>query len=597
MPLTIPCEFQPFLHDGDNAITATDTCSLAYDSQFIFTSPNMTFVPQLYDNPSNIMQVRADGKFWVMDPFQWPQMYADAYTWSFTILQHEFHEPGTDLWYAWWLPANKCVGSYKLFREHKQDVVVGWVTGLRSVFERFKETLAWQDIVMILAKFQRRFLEIWSMVDYLKIFELRLKFEDKEHVVNKTWMGCFTKDSAIALRLHKAGVPVWLIQDVRLVNNKINICQVVPFTPADLVFGMYLHLIKNFAQPFNIQYKGPSDHQCQAAVHQPYLTFEEIPIDQTEVNHLAVSRELSLGKAPAKKMNKSTTYEPTALCQNQSQVGHDKWADVVHPFMPSINTFFASAMSQAEKDLSWVKPTHTRMDEGYRLPNPGLFFNILSLQSLKKYLANWLACHESWLKHVYVSPPSPLPQSQNWRDLLIMQPTPQPLSSSGQMPSGKTGKSKAKLGSFFRDELSLLCQFWTGSQILQWRGQKIEAAMLENLLHHLIQEIIYEICEQSFRYDLLELDECLARHMQWDQEHSLTMWDKDFLTQNDGLNAESFQDALAFFEKFHQVLIAWEGAPQDLKQPFTKLMPKGEKWQCMKQCCPPVVPHMLYVGA
>ncbi|KAG1784801.1 uncharacterized protein HD556DRAFT_1461353 [Suillus plorans] len=657
MPLTIPREFQPFLRDGDNAITATDARSLAYDGQFVFTSPNMTFVPQLYDNPSNIVQARADGKFWAMDPFQWPQMYADAYTWSFTIPRREFHEPGTDLWYAWWSPvfsddfeplspghvfgklksthcehlfrlyerANKRVGSYKLFREHKQDAVVGWVTGLRSVYERFKETLAWRDIVMILAEFQRRFLEIWSMVDYLEIFEPRLKFEDKEHGVNKTWMGCFTKDSAIALRLHKAGVPVWLIRDVRLVDNKINIRQVVPFTPADLVFGMYLHPIKNFAQPFDIRYKGPSDHQRQAAVRQPYLTFEEIPVDQTEVNCLAVSREPSSGKAPAKKMNKSTTYEPTALRQNQSQVGRDKWADVVHPSMPSINTFFASAMSQAEKDSSRVKPTHARMDEGYRLPNPGLFVNILSSQSLKKYLANWLACRESWLKHVYVSPPSPLPRSQNWRDLLIMQPTPQPSSSSGQMPSGKTGKSKAKLGSFFGDELSLLRQFWAGSQILQWRGQKIEAATLENPPHRLVQEIIYEICEQSFRYDLLELDERLARHMRRDREarkcrmdllrgifpqHSLTMWDKDFSTRNDGLNAESFQDALAFFEKFRQVLIAWEGAPQDLKQPFTESMPEGEKWQRMKQCAlfyvqsfydntgrPPVVPHMLYVGA
>ncbi|KAG2752741.1 hypothetical protein P692DRAFT_20871069 [Suillus brevipes Sb2] len=207
-----------------------------------------------------------------------------------------------------------------------------------------------------------------------------------------------------------------------------------------------------------------------------------------------------------------------------------------------------------------------------------------------------------------MSPPSLLPRSQNWRDLLITQPTtPQPSSSSGQMPSGKTGKSKAKLDLFFGDELSLL-----------------RHNTRESLPHCLIQQIIYEICEQSFRYDLLELDEHLAGHMQLDREakkhhmellrgifpqHALSMWDKDFSTWNDGLNAESFQDALPYFENFRQVLIAWDGAPQDLKQPFTESMPEEEKWQRMKQCAlfyvqsfydntgrPPVVPNILYAG-
>ncbi|KAG1859544.1 hypothetical protein DFJ58DRAFT_726266 [Suillus subalutaceus] len=471
---------------------------------------------------------------------------------------------------------------------------------------------AWRDIVMILAKFQRRFLEIWSMMYYLEIFELRLKFEDRVHGVNKTWMGCFTTDSTIALRLHKAGVPVWLIQDVRLVNDNINIHQVVPFTLADLVFGMYLHPIKNFAQPFDIRHKGP-----------------KISIDHTKVNHFAASREPSLGKAPTRTMKTnfglpflSNDYldEPTALRQNQSQVGRDKWCDVAHLFMPDINTFFASAMSHAEKDLSHVKPTRAIMDEGYRLPDPGLFVNVLSSQSLKKYFTNWLACRESWLKHVYMLPPSPLPWSQSWHDLLIMQPTPQPSSSSGQMPSGKTGKSKAKLNVFFGDALSLLCQFWTGSHRCCNGGVRKSKQQCLRIRRIILFNRSY--CKQSFRYDLLELDEHLAGHMWLDQEakkhrmellrgifpqHALTMWDKDFSTRNDGLNAESFHDALPYFENFCQVLITWDGAPQDLKQPFTKSMPEGEKWQCIKQCAlfyvqsfynntghPPMVPHILY---
>ncbi|KAG2109830.1 uncharacterized protein F5147DRAFT_652024 [Suillus discolor] len=56
--LTIPHEFKPFLREGDCAITATDAYSLAYNGQLVFTSPNMSFIPKLYNNPSNIMQAR-----------------------------------------------------------------------------------------------------------------------------------------------------------------------------------------------------------------------------------------------------------------------------------------------------------------------------------------------------------------------------------------------------------------------------------------------------------------------------------------------------------------------------------------------------------
>jgi hypothetical protein len=189
------------------------------------------------------------------------------------------------------------------------------------------------------------------------------------------------------------------------------------------------------------------------------------------------------------------------------------------------------------------------------------------------------------------------------------------------MPSGKTGKSKAKLDLFFGDELSLLRQFWTGSQMSQWRGQKIEAATLENpcrivSFNRSYTRFASKASDTTFwnlMNILLVICGCIGRRrsVAWScsVEFFLSMWDKDFSTWNDGLNAESFQDALPYFENFRQVLIAWDGAPQDLKQPFTESMPEGEKWQRMKQCAlfyvqsfydntgrPPVVPNILYAG-
>ncbi|KAG2158536.1 uncharacterized protein EDB93DRAFT_1076436, partial [Suillus bovinus] len=91
--------------------------------------------------------------------------------------------------------------------------------------------MAWRDIVMVIAEYQRRFLNIWALLDYYKIIEPRMRFVDTTHNVNSKWMGCFTQDVAIATKVHAAGVPVWLIHDARLIQSNINIIKVVSFTP------------------------------------------------------------------------------------------------------------------------------------------------------------------------------------------------------------------------------------------------------------------------------------------------------------------------------------------------------------------------------
>ncbi|KAG1745670.1 hypothetical protein EDB19DRAFT_1632191, partial [Suillus lakei] len=91
--------------------------------------------------------------------------------------------------------------------------------------------MAWRDIVIIVAEYQRRFLDIWAVLDYYEIIEPRMRFVDTTHKVDPKWMGCFTEDVAIATKVHAAGVPVWLIRDARLVNSNMNIIKVVSFTP------------------------------------------------------------------------------------------------------------------------------------------------------------------------------------------------------------------------------------------------------------------------------------------------------------------------------------------------------------------------------
>jgi hypothetical protein len=421
----------------------------------------------------------------------------------------------------------------------------------------------------------------------------------------------------------------------------MNIIKVVSFTPPDdLVIGMYHDPIKLFAQPFDIITRGPNNRQRHEAARQPYSNFEKLPVPKPQVEQL-VTRESLVGKARADKgkakMNakpapcKFSILIPWLLClinlsdnataprQNKVVSGRDKWSDIDHPFMPPMNSFFKIALEEAKKEFLRIKHPRYKMDDGYSLPDPGLFVNVLSPQSLVKYLANWLTCRPSWIEHVYDERPRPLPRAQSWRDFLISQHAQDP---SNMQTSGKTSKSKAATALLFQKEVPVLRALWAAPTNVHWRGKDIAISTLDNPPTDLARQIVYEICEQSFRYELLDLDEHLGREARKDKEarkermellrsifpsKSLKVWNRDLPQENDGLNAPSFAAALPYFESFHKVLSTWEHFPESLKQPFDATGREHNIWMGMKECClfyvqsyfdntgrPPIVPHLLY---
>ncbi|KAG1863190.1 hypothetical protein DFJ58DRAFT_656589, partial [Suillus subalutaceus] len=153
----------------------------------------------------------------------------------------------------------------------------------------------------------------------------------------------------------------------------------------------------------------------------------------------------------------------------------------------------------------------------------------------------------------------------------------------------------------------------------------VTISTLDNLPADLARQIMYKICKQSFRYELLGLDEHLGREACKDKEarkermdllrsifpsKSLKVWNRDLPKENNGLNAPSFDAALPYFESFHKVLSTWEHFPESLKQPLDTTGHEHDIWNGMKECClfyvqsyfnntgrPPIVPHLLYLVA
>ncbi|KAG1844543.1 hypothetical protein DFJ58DRAFT_844036 [Suillus subalutaceus] len=606
--MSIPV-FKPFMHDGDRYLTATDAFCVATYGHQVITTPNMKLIPQPFNNESDIIQARTD---------------------VFAIPRQEAYADDSSMMYAWFRPTFASdftpISPGNLFGQLKTDIVghlkrlykkantaVGWAHAMRAVYERFQQAMAWHDIVIIVAEYQRWFLDIWAVIDYYEIYQA-------SHAIRRH----YAQDVAITTKVHAAGVPVWLIRDARLVNANMNIVKVVSFTPPDdLVIGMYHDPVKLFAQPFDIINRGPNNRKRHEAARQPYSNFEKLPVSTPQVEQM-VTRESLVGRArvdkgKAKMSAKPAPYNATAPRQNKAVSGRDKWSDIDHPYMPPMNSFFKIALEDANKDIIRIKHPRDKMDDGYSLPDPGLFVNVLSPQSLVKYLANWLACRPTWIERVYDERPRPLPRAQNWRDFLISQHAQEP---SNTRTSGKTSKSKAATALLFQKEVPVLRALWAGPTNVHWRGKDIAISTLDNPPADLARQIVYEICEQSFRYELLDLDEHLGRDARKDKEarkermellrsifpsKSLKVWNRDLPQENDGLNAPSFDAALPYFESFRKVLSAWEHFPESLKQPFDATGREHNIWKGMKECClfyvqsyfdntgrPPVVPHLLY---
>jgi hypothetical protein len=160
-----------------------------------------------------------------------------------------------------------------------------------------------------------------------------------------------------------------------------------------------------------------------------------------------------------------------------------------------MNSFFKIVLEQAKKESLHIKHPRYKMDDGYLLPDPGLFVNVLSPQSLVKYLANWLTCCPSWIEHVYDERPQPLPHAQSWHNFLISQHA-QDLSN--MQTSGKTSKLKAVTALLFQKEVPVLWALWAAPTNVHWCGKDIAISTLDNPPTDLARQIVYEICEQIF---------------------------------------------------------------------------------------------------
>jgi hypothetical protein len=288
------------LRTGD--LTALDAAALARLGSWIITTPNTPWVPKPFME-KEALQMRADGRFGYIDPYQWPQLWSEQYPWSVAIPSKNYYSSPSPIAWAWYTPRYE---DFVLQKDSgKGNLNRTTIAGLRGLLEviqsRFKSYqrahlprgsltraegvhstlkklwniielshLSWRDTVVHVGDYERVFLELYAIMDYDQLILDRLRMQsgaatdsDPGH---PRWLGGFTKAPLMAEQLFAAGVPVWLIRDEAEVSEKIIVQDIVDaWDPTDIVVHHYVDPVGQFAWPFDIVYKGQAGDETMHA--------------------------------------------------------------------------------------------------------------------------------------------------------------------------------------------------------------------------------------------------------------------------------------------------------------------------------------------
>lgn len=199
--------------------------------------------------------------------------------------------------------------------------------------------------------------------------------------------------------------------------------------------------------------------------------------------------------------------------------GRNKFADLSSPIVPPAIPVWQDALSSVDiNPVNIVYKTRPH-NSGYVFPDPGLFVGASNAERQAKYLYHWIQ-HRMEMIYRLTSAQSSARSipSQLWRDLLNFGAE----ASVGEAHT-KAAKHHQQIIEMFGDCVAAdRVEVSTNipSSEPSWRDQQISAGILPT--EAIAQEILWELSELNFRFELLALD-----------QRASTVIDEDYATRQD----------------------------------------------------------------
>ncbi|KAK0448909.1 uncharacterized protein EV420DRAFT_1647187 [Desarmillaria tabescens] len=383
-------------------------------------------------------------------------------------------------------------------------------------------------IQVLVATAQRFWLEIVAALDYMDWVKPVMDGIKSLHPAHRAEhrIGTFTWDVGVTQLFFKAQIPVFFIRPWESFANQVILRVIEPSPPGTC--------ITHPAHPFPIVFDGPpSDPKKYVAQHRclclfqgyrdpfnfhtvpssavaPSSTSTMLPQNSSRTGPICLDRDVS------HRLDYSSQVGRPKHKKNANNISRDKFSDLHGDYAPLAISAWSEALSSINEESERAQTLSPDLvATAYMFPDPRIITNVNAVRQ-KAYLRQLDHSFDA-LKYratAMGSEASPL-RPQQWRDLLALAlkcadgPSSSKLKSSSSIKSFKAAEDM--LGSCMRDQGVVV-------QLVPPPSSDDHPFDV-----HRGRQLIWELCELNFRYELLALDNRAARDWEMPLAVSATM--------------------------------------------------------------------------
>ncbi|KAJ7576192.1 hypothetical protein C8J56DRAFT_401060 [Mycena floridula] len=432
-----------------------------------------------------------------------------------------------------------------------------FAVAIRTAYSRLKSLSSpFNQMLATVIEMQRAYLELRAVLDYMQHFKPIL---DSGILPSAPFphkiMGAFISDIRLGERLFMAGIPFWLIRPVELLfQARIEsiasiqpIAQTIEIRPARrsrVIFQGRADAPEKFAalqrHAFSfIAYRNPFAQACaltravassQGSTQLPPPNVSVVRSKQSKISSPAPPYFHNRQRAPT---NRNKFEEPTSR------------------FTPPTSSVWSDALRDVDQSLH--NPTNARF--GYLYPDPGMFLGTETGHKMFTMVESWLRYRAAFMLRASRGA-EPIATKQ-WRTLLNLNN----IRAAPGTPNGQLHELAVSMLNTVLDDL----EFNLGSSNgrLEWSGSEIVDS--SNLSTKIVQEVLWELAELNFCFELSSLDlaqttvDRIADIVLCFPTGHLSLLVADISAAKQGLAAESIREQAPFIRALCCLMSAWKG--------------------------------------